>query len=134
MRITLLVHVFGSQTLFSRSCNHHIFRTQELVVLMGTAIQPLFESVSDALEAIILTMHNEDFSQSTASEGGGDAQCSLYMRELQDFIMRVHSSYLTMFQCTDFTFNRCGCLLLNNGDVNLFRYLDNKIAVKEIVV
>ena len=104
------------------------------MVLMGTAIQPLFESVSDALEAIILTMHNEDFSQSAGSEGGGDAQCSLYMRELQDFIMRVHSSYLAMFQCTDFTFNRCGRLLLKYGDVNLFRYLDNKIAVKEILV
>ena len=79
---------------------------QELVILMGTAVQPLFESVSDALEAIILTMHNEDFSQSSGSEASGDAQCSLYMRELQDFIVRVQNSYLAMFLCTDFTFNR----------------------------
>ena len=35
---------------------------QSLVELMGNAIQPLLGSISDALEAIILTMHNEDFS------------------------------------------------------------------------
>ena len=35
---------------------------QGVVVLMGCAIAPLLSSVADALEAIILTMHNEDFS------------------------------------------------------------------------
>ena len=35
---------------------------QSVVILMGNAIQPLLSSISDALEAIILTMHNEDFS------------------------------------------------------------------------
>ena len=32
-------------------------------VLMGSAIQPLLGSVADALQAIVLTMHNEDFSR-----------------------------------------------------------------------
>ena len=73
---------------------------------MGASIQPLFESVSDALESIVLTIHNEDFSQSAGSEGNGDAQCSLYIRELQDFIVRVQNSYLAMFQCSDFILNR----------------------------
>ena len=30
---------------------------------MGNAIQPLLGSVADALQAIVLTMHNEDFSR-----------------------------------------------------------------------
>ena len=36
---------------------------QDVVVLMGNAINPLLSSINDALEAIILTMHNEDFSR-----------------------------------------------------------------------
>ena len=35
---------------------------QKVVQLMGAAIMPLLSSLSDALEAIILTMHQEDFS------------------------------------------------------------------------
>jgi len=35
---------------------------QKVVQLMGAAITPLLSSLSDALEAIILTMHQEDFS------------------------------------------------------------------------
>jgi hypothetical protein len=35
---------------------------QKVVQLMGNAITPLLSSLSDALEAIILTMHQEDFS------------------------------------------------------------------------
>lgn len=35
---------------------------QSVLYLMGTAIQPLLSSISDALEAIVLTIHQEDFS------------------------------------------------------------------------
>ena len=31
-----------------------------------------------------------------------EAQCSLYMRELQGFLSRVNSEYLSLFECTDF--------------------------------
>ncbi|XP_071540441.1 conserved oligomeric Golgi complex subunit 5 [Panulirus ornatus] len=64
--------------------------------LMSSAVQPLFESTTDAVEAIILTMHNEDFSGSDT--GGTDNQCSLYMKELQGFITRVADDYLTIYQ------------------------------------
>lgn len=30
--------------------------------LMGSAVQPLLNSVGDSVEAIIITMHQEDFS------------------------------------------------------------------------
>lgn len=35
---------------------------QTVHALMGNAIQPLLTSVADAVEAIIITMHQEDFS------------------------------------------------------------------------
>ena len=35
---------------------------EETVILMSNAINPLLSSISDATEAIILTMHQEDFS------------------------------------------------------------------------
>ena len=35
---------------------------QAICVLMGNAVQPLLTSVGDAIEAIIITMHQEDFS------------------------------------------------------------------------
>ncbi|CAL4237049.1 unnamed protein product, partial [Meganyctiphanes norvegica] len=62
--------------------------------LMKTAIQPLFSSITDAIEAIVLTMHNEDFSSSNNEGGTGDFQCSLYMKELQGFITRIATDYL----------------------------------------
>ncbi|XP_070557668.1 conserved oligomeric Golgi complex subunit 5-like [Ptychodera flava] len=75
---------------------------QSVVQLMTNAIKPLLTSVADSIEAIILTMHNEDFS-GPAKEEGEESPCSLYMRELQGFISRVQSDYLTQFKCTEFT-------------------------------
>ncbi|ELT89629.1 hypothetical protein CAPTEDRAFT_226404 [Capitella teleta] len=76
---------------------------ESVVEMMGSAIQPLFSSISDALEAIILTIHQEDFSLDSVPEGGqSESQCSLYMRELQQFILRVQSTYFVQFECQDF--------------------------------
>lgn len=36
--------------------------TQAVQVLMSSAVQPLLQSVSDSIEAIIITLHQEDFS------------------------------------------------------------------------
>jgi len=46
---------------------------------------PLFASVSDSIEAIILTMHKEDFSM---AEYHGK-KSSPYIREMEGFIKRV---------------------------------------------
>ncbi|XP_069317807.1 conserved oligomeric Golgi complex subunit 5 isoform X3 [Eulemur rufifrons] len=73
--------------------------------LMENAVQPLLTSVGDAIEAIIITMHQEDFSGSLSSSGKLDVPCSLYMKELQGFIARVMSDYFKHFECLDFVFD-----------------------------
>ncbi|XP_077981435.1 conserved oligomeric Golgi complex subunit 5-like [Glandiceps talaboti] len=78
---------------------------QCVVQLMTNAIKPLLSSVADSIEAIILTMHGEDFSgpPKEAGEQSPESPCSLYMKELQGFIARVQSDYLTQFKCREFT-------------------------------
>uniref|UniRef100_A0A8C7BIU7 Conserved oligomeric Golgi complex subunit 5 n=1 Tax=Neovison vison TaxID=452646 RepID=A0A8C7BIU7_NEOVI len=79
--------------------------TKTIHALMGSALQPLLTSVGDAIEAIIITMHQEDFSGSLPSSGKPDVPCSLYMKELQGFIARVMSDYFKHFECLDFVFD-----------------------------
>jgi hypothetical protein len=49
---------------------------------MEAATEPLLASVGDSVEAILLTMHKEDFSGEVESQQPAPP-CSLYMRELQ---------------------------------------------------
>ncbi|KAM6152340.1 conserved oligomeric Golgi complex subunit 5 isoform 1-T1 [Erethizon dorsatum] len=79
--------------------------TKAIHALMGSAVQPLLTSVGDAIEAIIITMHQEDFSGSLSSSGKPDIPCSLYMKELQGFIARVTNDYFKQFECSDFVFD-----------------------------
>ncbi|XP_048355438.1 conserved oligomeric Golgi complex subunit 5 isoform X1 [Sphaerodactylus townsendi] len=72
--------------------------------LMGNAVQPLLNSVGDSIEAIIITMHQEDFSGSLPTSGKPDVPCSLYMKELQGFIARVMNDYFRHFECYDFVY------------------------------
>ncbi|XP_062338833.1 conserved oligomeric Golgi complex subunit 5 isoform X1 [Osmerus eperlanus] len=72
--------------------------------LMTSAMQPLLQSVSDSVEAIIITMHQEDFSGSLSSQRN-DVPCSLYMKELQGFIARVMADYFRHFLCVDFIYD-----------------------------
>uniref|UniRef100_A0A674AXY1 Conserved oligomeric Golgi complex subunit 5 n=1 Tax=Salmo trutta TaxID=8032 RepID=A0A674AXY1_SALTR len=81
----------------SHTHTHHI--TLGVQALMASAVQPLLLSVSDSIEAIIITMHQEDFS------GLPDVPCSLYMRELQGFVGRVMADYFRHFQCVDFIYD-----------------------------
>ncbi|CAF96768.1 unnamed protein product, partial [Tetraodon nigroviridis] len=76
-----------------------------LQALMSSSVQPLLQSVSDSIEAIIITLHQEDFSGPVSSPDKPDVPCSLYMKELQGFISRVMSDYFRHFQCTDFIFD-----------------------------
>uniref|UniRef100_A0A8C7UMP2 Conserved oligomeric Golgi complex subunit 5 n=1 Tax=Oncorhynchus mykiss TaxID=8022 RepID=A0A8C7UMP2_ONCMY len=77
----------------------------EQLALMASAVQPLLLSVSDSIEAIIITMHQEDFSGSMSTPGKPDVPCSLYMRELQGFVGRVMADYFRHFQCVDFIYD-----------------------------
>ncbi|KAK9509874.1 hypothetical protein O3M35_004771 [Rhynocoris fuscipes] len=60
--------------------------------LMQQILNPLLASILVAIESILLTMHNEDYN---IKEYNGSS--SLYMRELQTFISRAVTSYLSPF-------------------------------------
>lgn len=55
-------------------------------------LSPLLTSIGDAVEAILLTMHDEDYA---ADEGASTS--SLYMKELHTFIGRAVNLYLSPF-------------------------------------
>ncbi|XP_030005483.1 conserved oligomeric Golgi complex subunit 5 [Sphaeramia orbicularis] len=77
---------------------------EDIQALMSSAVQPLLQSVSDSIEAIIITLHQEDFSGSLSNTEKPDVPCSLYMKELQGFISRVMADYFRHFQCADFIY------------------------------
>ncbi|XP_059471594.1 conserved oligomeric Golgi complex subunit 5 [Neocloeon triangulifer] len=62
-------------------------------------IVPVVTAIESAVEAILLTMHNEDFSQN--DDNKAEAPCSLYVKELQSFLSRVSSQYLTLFKWSE---------------------------------
>ncbi|XP_052041942.1 conserved oligomeric Golgi complex subunit 5 [Apodemus sylvaticus] len=98
--------VVASQSSFSAAAEQTILSALKTIHdLMGNAIQPLLTSVADAIEAIIITMHQEDFSGALTSSGKPDVPCSLYMKELQGFIARVMNDYFKHFECLDFVFD-----------------------------
>ncbi|XP_054655848.1 conserved oligomeric Golgi complex subunit 5 isoform X1 [Dunckerocampus dactyliophorus] len=80
------------------------FSLEEGQALMSSAVQPLLQSVSDSIEAIIITLHQEDFSGGLDNPSKPDVVCSLYMKELQGFISRVMTDYFRHFECTDFIY------------------------------
>ncbi|XP_066524059.1 conserved oligomeric Golgi complex subunit 5 [Hoplias malabaricus] len=79
---------------------------ESVQALMGSAVQPLLMSVTDSVEAILITMHQEDFSGPLPAGDKPDMPCSLYMRELQGFVARVMSDYFRPLQCLDFLYDR----------------------------
>ncbi|XP_067860966.1 conserved oligomeric Golgi complex subunit 5 isoform X2 [Heptranchias perlo] len=76
---------------------------ETIQALMGNAVQPLLNSVEDSVEAIIITMHQEDFAGPLS--GKPEVPCSLYMKELQGFISRIMSDYFKNFECVDFIYD-----------------------------
>ncbi|XP_068611151.1 conserved oligomeric Golgi complex subunit 5 [Brachionichthys hirsutus] len=78
---------------------------EEVQTLMSSAVSPLLQSVSDSIEAIIITLHQEDFSGPLSSSEKPDVPCSLYMKELQGFLSRVMSDYFRLFHCVDFIYD-----------------------------
>ncbi|KAI6079087.1 Conserved oligomeric Golgi complex subunit 5 [Aix galericulata] len=101
-----VLKVIANQSSFPAAAEQTITAALKTVHdLMGSAVQPLLNSVGDSVEAIIITMHQEDFSGSLSSAGKPDVPCSLYMKELQGFIARVMSDYFRHFECFDFVFD-----------------------------
>ncbi|XP_022527248.2 conserved oligomeric Golgi complex subunit 5 [Astyanax mexicanus] len=79
---------------------------ESVQALMDSAVQPLLMSVTDSVEAILITMHQEDFSGPIPAGDKPDMPCSLYMRELQGFVTRVMNDYFRPLQCLDFLYDR----------------------------
>ncbi|KAM4748513.1 conserved oligomeric Golgi complex subunit 5 [Rhinophrynus dorsalis] len=98
--------VVSSQSSFPAAAEQTISSTLKIIyTLMGSAVQPLLNSVGDSIEAIIITMHQEDFSGNLSNSGKPDVPCSLYMKELQGFIARVMHDYFRHFECLDFVYD-----------------------------
>ncbi|KAM8978315.1 conserved oligomeric Golgi complex subunit 5 isoform 2-T2 [Sarcophilus harrisii] len=101
-----VMKVISNQSSFPAAAEETIAAALKTIhALMGNAVQPLLTSVGDSIEAIIITMHQEDFSGSLPSSGKPDVPCSLYMKELQGFIARVMNDYFRHFECSEFVFD-----------------------------
>ncbi|XP_041058301.1 conserved oligomeric Golgi complex subunit 5 isoform X4 [Carcharodon carcharias] len=99
-----MLKVLSSLSSFPLAAEQTIRTALETIqALMGNAVQPLLNSVEDSVEAIIITMHQEDFAGS--SSGKPEVPCSLYMKELQGFISRIMSDYFKNFECVDFIYD-----------------------------
>lgn len=97
-----------------------------LDAVMQAGVSPLFSAVITAVEDILLTMHQEDFSSNDTSGGGGGQQCSLYLRELQNFLTRAASDYIAPFTPSNIVkehVERCAsrCLSLFVWNASLLR-------------
>ncbi|CAH2275779.1 conserved oligomeric Golgi complex subunit 5 [Pelobates cultripes] len=98
--------LLSSQSSLAAAAEQTISASLQIIYnLMGSAIQPLLNSVGDSVESIIITMHQEDFSGELSNSGKPDVPCSLYMKELQGFIARVMNDYFRHFECLDFVYD-----------------------------
>ncbi|KAL0128369.1 hypothetical protein PUN28_003572 [Cardiocondyla obscurior] len=66
--------------------------------LTKNLLAPLLISISDAIESIILTMHDDPEFRDSSSPLGKEVGCSLYMRELQGFILRSVNTFLLPYK------------------------------------
>uniref|UniRef100_A0A1Y1KUH6 Conserved oligomeric Golgi complex subunit 5 n=1 Tax=Photinus pyralis TaxID=7054 RepID=A0A1Y1KUH6_PHOPY len=70
--------------------------------LTAGIIQPLTESINATIETIIITLHLEqDWVKLQSPATRSNIPCSPYMRELTQFIFRVNSTYLNLFENKD---------------------------------
>lgn len=86
--------------------DQHAESLKEIDQLIKSSIEPLINSINDAIEAILLTMHNENFDLVEESVGQ-QASFSPYMRELQTFLVRVHNDFLSKFNCKKLVAESC---------------------------
>ncbi|XP_043272815.1 conserved oligomeric Golgi complex subunit 5 [Venturia canescens] len=70
----------------------------EIDTLTKNILAPLLSSINDAIESIILTMHDDPEFRDPSSPLGREIGCSLYMRELQGFILRSVTTFLAPYK------------------------------------
>ncbi|CAF0744104.1 unnamed protein product, partial [Brachionus calyciflorus] len=66
---------------------------KSLIIFEENSLKPFVQSACDCVQAILITMHQEDLSQSQT--------CSLYIKELQQVIQRISRDYLQLYNCKD---------------------------------
>ncbi|XP_031840113.1 conserved oligomeric Golgi complex subunit 5 four way stop [Nomia melanderi] len=71
---------------------------KETDTLTKNILAPLLSSISDAIESIILTMHDDPEFRDPSSPLGKEINSSLYMRELQGFILRSVNTFLVPYK------------------------------------
>ncbi|ODM94526.1 Conserved oligomeric Golgi complex subunit 5 [Orchesella cincta] len=84
-------------------------------ILMQNTINPLVIAVGEAIEAIIQTMHNENFQRSNSNRA---TEYSLYMGELQSFVARASKEYFSLYKLADLV-QKCGVQLASHT-IDLF--------------
>ncbi len=63
-----------------------------LLELITNSIQPSVQCTCEYIEAVLLTMHNEDLCSPVTT--------SAYIRELQQLLQRLCKDYFNLFNCT----------------------------------
>lgn len=119
-----LIHYLASQTsrvvsnlagsLPAESASIIATALEEINSLTKNILTPLISSIGDAIESIILTMHDDNEFRESSSPLGREIPCSLYMRELQAFILRSVTTFLAPFKnqivvadCCNVVASRC---------------------------
>ncbi|GAB6031768.1 Conserved oligomeric Golgi complex subunit [Chamberlinius hualienensis] len=72
----------------------------------SSGLEPLLNSIEKAVEAILLTMHQEDWSSNVAEKvqyesNNVNQPCSPYMKELLHFINRVNLDYFSLCRSSE---------------------------------
>ena len=87
-----MCRIFASEKLNQKLEDKLAASLKSLTAFEENAISPFIISASDCILAIMLTMHQEDFSTQTQS-------CSLYVKELQQVLQRVVRDYMQLYNC-----------------------------------
>lgn len=88
-----------------------------LITQIRATFLPLLSSIEDGIAAILGTMQNESF-QLDNSENQMQQQCSLYVKELQEFSARVWRDYLINYECKDLLMEQS--VKMSRNSVQLF--------------
>jgi hypothetical protein len=87
-----LTKQFESEKLSVKHADKLSSALKSLLLFEENSLKPFIASASDCILAVVLTMHQEDFSYPTTSS-------SLYVKELQQVLQRICRDYLQQYTC-----------------------------------
>lgn len=86
------------------------------------------EAIKSSIDLILLTMHDEPDLNRLDDPAGKSLSCSLYMKELQQFVSRCKDIYLSMFYAKSLV-NEC---CVNIAQFCIERYIQNVCNVRPL--